>query len=128
MEQTLYNAQGSENLNVGNNFDFGFEHVGNNDHIYDFGKAEANDTEQLIMLSEKRILKRLDELENKINSFPLKQVKRRRTQKNRCQSLNRKGEMCNGFCCTSKSSYLCYAHYVLLNKQKRESSYLYQSK
>ena len=86
------------------------------------------DFEHLLMVSESRLIKKIEDLEKKIDSFSFKQVKRKRTVVNRCKALNRKGETCNGFCCKNKSSHLCYAHYVLLNKHKEQASYLYHSK
>jgi hypothetical protein len=74
---------------------------------------------------ESKLLRRFDDLETKLNSFSLKQMKRKRTGCNRCKALNRKGEICNGYVCKNKSKHLCYAHYVLMDKEKEKANYLY---
>lgn len=84
--------------------------------------------EHLILVMESKIMRRFTDLENKLNSFSLKQMKRKRTGSNRCKALNRKGEICNGYVCKNKSKHLCYAHYVLIDKQKENASYLYSRK
>jgi len=84
--------------------------------------------EHLILVMETKLLRRFDDLEAKLNSFSLKQMKRKRTGSNRCKALNRKGEVCNGYVCKNKSKHLCYAHYVLMDKQKEKANYLYSRK
>jgi len=84
--------------------------------------------EHLILMMEAKLMKKFDDMESKLNSFSLKQMKRKRTGNNRCKNLNRKGEMCNGYVCKNKSKYLCYAHYVLMDKKKEEAGYLYSKK
>jgi hypothetical protein len=84
--------------------------------------------EHLILMMEAKLMKKFDDMESKLNSFSLKQMKRKRTGTNRCKNLNRKGEMCNGYVCKNKSKYLCYAHYVLMDKKKEEAGYLYSKK
>ena len=84
--------------------------------------------EHLILVMEAKLLRRFDDLEAKLNSFSLKQMKRKRTGSNRCKALNRKGEVCNGYVCKNKSKHLCYAHYVLMDKQKEKANYLYSRK
>jgi len=84
--------------------------------------------EHLLLMMESKLLKKFDDMEAKLNSFSLKQMKRKRTGSNRCKNLNRKGEMCNGYICKNKSKYLCYAHYVLMDKKKEEAGYLYSKK
>lgn len=84
--------------------------------------------EHLILVMESKIMRRFDDLEAKLNSFSLKQMKRKRTGSNRCKALNRKGEICNGYVCKNKSKHLCYAHYVLMDKQKEKANYLYSRK
>jgi hypothetical protein len=87
----------------------------------------GNPYEELLSILENKIMARFDKMEKQIASFSLKQIKRKRTNENRCKAVNRKGEMCNGFCCKRKSTNLCYAHYVLLS-QKSKSNYLYSKK
>lgn len=89
---------------------------------------EHHSLEHLILVLETKIMRRFMDMENKLNSFSLKQMKRKRTGSNRCKALNRKGEVCNGYVCKNKSKHLCYAHYVLIDKQKENASYLYSRK
>lgn len=113
------------------------EILGNNDDVTTNastpGYTSAADQEQqciehLILVMESKIMRRFDDLETKLNSFSLKQMKRKRTGSNRCKALNRKGEICNGYVCKNKSKHLCYAHYVLMDKQKEKANYLYSRK
>jgi len=102
-------------------------------HYYTESENEQEDHEQhslehLILVLETKIMRRFTDMENKLNSFSLKQMKRKRTGSNRCKALNRKGEVCNGYVCKNKSKHLCYAHYVLIDKQKESASYLYSRK
>lgn len=84
--------------------------------------------EHLMLVMESKIMRRFNDLETKLNSFSFKQMKRKRTGNNRCKSLNRKGQLCNGYVCKNKSKHLCYAHYVLIDKQKEKANYLYSKK
>ena len=84
--------------------------------------------EHLLLVMESKIMRKFEELEAKLNSFSLKQMKRKRTGSSRCKALNRKGEICNGYVCKNKSRHLCYAHYVLIDKQKENAGYLYSKK
>lgn len=90
--------------------------------------SENHSLEHLILVMESKIMRKFAELETKLNSFSLKQMKRKRTGYNRCKALNRKGEVCNGYVCKNKSKHLCYAHYVLIDKKKENASYLYCKK
>jgi len=84
--------------------------------------------EHLMLVMESKIMRRFNDLEAKLNSFSFKQMKRKRTGANRCKALNRKGQVCNGYVCKNKSKHLCYAHYVLIDKQKERANYLYSKK
>lgn len=88
----------------------------------------TENTDHLLLAIETKLMRRFDELEKKINSFSLKQLKRNRTPKNRCKASNRKGENCNGYICKRRSGHLCYAHFVLYDQNKKESAYLYSKK
>jgi hypothetical protein len=84
--------------------------------------------EQLMLVLESKIMRKFTDLENRLNSFSLRQLKRKRTITNRCRALNRRGETCNGYVCKNKSKHLCYAHYVLVDKERNNASYLYSKK
>jgi len=76
------------------------------------------------------LINKVDWLSTSVNSFTqdsgVKRARRPRTEVNRCQHRNRRGESCRSYIC-KKSAHLCHAHYSLYSEQS-SSNYLYGHK
>ncbi len=84
--------------------------------------------QHLCVINQARLEKKMDDILSKLDSFAIKQFKRKRTNLNRCHDMNRKAENCNGYICKKRSDRLCFAHYVIVNRRLQESRYLYRAK